>query len=272
MTVKVTKVNYILVGRTKLIPNRDAITLTPGELIKANVTVCNDSYILPALPGKAVYAGFSPLGSYRWSEIKVGETPGLANRPALNSCADVEYEFRIPSLQQGNYLMGFRTEEQGSYEVTFEIAVEPPITPGLARIEVWSQPLGAKAFIDGSYVGKTPVAKDVAPGYHDIKVELEGYKVKDIIGAERVDSTARISVTSGQRARVTFVMEPYTPLWKSAAFWGAVGVGVGTLIFLKKRKQIMPYVRRGIEVARPYVRTGVELARRGTELVRRALR
>ena len=62
---------------------------------------------------------------------------------------------------------------------TQAVAADPP-APALAgptSLEVVSRPSGAQVIFDGRVVGKTPMTiPDVAAGFHDIRLELAGFK------------------------------------------------------------------------------------------------
>ena len=48
---------------------------------------------------------------------------------------------------------------------------------GPASLEVVSRPAGAQVFFDGRSIGKTPITiPDVATGFHDVRLELAGFK------------------------------------------------------------------------------------------------
>ena len=55
--------------------------------------------------------------------------------------------------------------------------VEPPAAPtGPGLLQVLSRPAGAQVFLDGRLVGKTPLSlSDVAPGQHNVRLELAGF-------------------------------------------------------------------------------------------------
>ncbi len=81
----------------------------------------------------------------------------------------------------------------GSVQVLSGMMADVPKTPegkvagsvpsDKGRIEVVSQPSGAKVYLDGIYYGVTPLALDIAPGVHLLKVRKEGFETsRDKIG------------------------------------------------------------------------------------------
>ena len=72
----------------------------------------------------------------------------------------------------------------------------PPDTPG--GLHVLSRPEGADVFVDGALVGRTPlVIASVAPGSHDVRIELPGHR--------RWATSVRVE--PGERARVAASLE-----------------------------------------------------------------
>jgi eukaryotic-like serine/threonine-protein kinase len=60
------------------------------------------------------------------------------------------------------------------------VAADPPepTVTGPASLQVESRPSGAQVILDGRSIGKTPMTvPDVATGFHDIRLELSGFKV-----------------------------------------------------------------------------------------------
>ena len=72
----------------------------------------------------------------------------------------------------------------------------PAGTPG--GLQVLSRPAGAEVFVDGALVGRTPlVIASVAPGAHDIRIELAGHR----------QWATSVRVEPGARARVAASLE-----------------------------------------------------------------
>jgi len=64
-----------------------------------------------------------------------------------------------------------------------------PAPPALPSLQFWSNPMGADVFVDGGYVGRTPVASAVFPGEHIVIIQKADYGVWQ----------HKIQVTVGQR-------------------------------------------------------------------------
>ena len=81
----------------------------------------------------------------------------------------------------------------GSVQVLSGMMADVPKTPegkvagsvpsDKGRIEVVSKPSGAKVYLDGIYYGLTPLALDIPPGIHLLKVKKEGFETgRDKVG------------------------------------------------------------------------------------------
>jgi len=79
---------------------------------------------------------------------------------------DEYYEFKVTDIVH-SYISGYKAKIYGKHH--------KPAGKGL--IFVGSSPIGAKAYIDGKYVGKTPtpVATEVSEGRHTVTCKLDGY-------------------------------------------------------------------------------------------------
>ena len=257
MTVEITKINRLAVDGIPYEPG-ETITIAPQSKVVFNVRVENKG-LLTAMP-KKVFVGILREG--RWEETYVGDTTWLYPWPYYENH---DYAYTVPpDLTPGYYKLGIRTEEM-NYYLTVDAYMEEPITPGLGRLEVQSRPTGAMVYINGQLEGSTPVIEDVPSGDYRVRVSMKGYKVKDIIGAySRIEDEAIVRVYSGQRSIVTFVLEEEVSLWKSAWFWGLMGLGVGAVLAVKKKPE---YVRRAKEVVKPYAERAREVVKPYAERV-----
>ncbi len=67
-----------------------------------------------------------------------------------------------------------------------------PSTPVYGTLDITSSPSGAAAFVDGQFVGYTPVRFGTRSGSHEVRVELSGYNA----------FTTTVNLSGGQTARV----------------------------------------------------------------------
>jgi len=241
--LKVDNVEYDLTKEVPRVPAGKKVSVHIKFSVGADL-FSRDVYV-------ALYDGVKIIG-----EQKVGE----ANPFWPWKDIDDWYDYIIPAdLSTGAYYIGARTEDEGGYNTALmkQVIVTSPITPGYAQINVDSEPMGATVYINDERKGTTPYSAQVPPGVYDIKVEKEGYKVKEIRAnvGEVIDDVWRVYVKEGEVVGATFVLEPEVSLWKSAWFWGLAGLGVGAVLAVKKKPE---YVRR----VRPYAERVVGAVRR----------
>ncbi len=68
----------------------------------------------------------------------------------------------------------------------------PPPPPATGTLDVRSDPSGAQVYLDGAYLGLTPLVASAAPGRHRVEVKKAGYR----------PYRASVRVAPGQRVRV----------------------------------------------------------------------
>lgn len=134
-----------------------------------------------------------------------------------------------------------RCEICGYHEVT-ELVVDRSAALGdkvsrlrdqAPRLRLRSTPSGARVWVDGRSVGRTPLEHEVEPGPHDVRVQLRGYvseqhRVTAVAGTE---DTLSVSLSEAPRRR-----GPWLPLGLTALATGVAGVGAGAaLVALDER-------------------------------------
>jgi len=144
-------------------------------------------------------------------------------------------------LKAGKYRL--RGELDGHSAFEEDVALRPgekrELSMMLAKIKpgtlvVKAAPAGAWVEIDGKNSGQVPVAKDLEPGEHEVKVKLSGY----VIEKRKISVKADDQATLG----VELKMIPSRPemLWGHVTFWTGVGlvalggVGLGQGLSLQK--------------------------------------
>lgn len=143
--------------------------------------------------------------------------------------------------------------DPGAYELKFEVEGKPTITQkvviasgernrpvvvsfnsldGRSVLVVSTTPAGAEVWLDGSYLGKSPVEKSVTEGEHTVRVELAGYD----------PNTTTLTTKSGDRRSVSLPLRETTrTVLSSPWFWAATGVlvvaaGIGAYVALTTEK------------------------------------
>ena len=75
---------------------------------------------------------------------------------------------------------------------------ERPARPRFGTLQIRSTPSDAEAFVDGQFVGYTPVSFGTTPGRHEVRIEREGYDTY----------RTTVNVVAGETARVSANLAP----------------------------------------------------------------
>lgn len=122
------------------------------------------------------------LLEYVLSQI-VSDTPHPTNRAAGPSPFPVYYvncDIDAPTASPQPNASSARTETASAAS---KPAPPPPPDP---QLDIWSNPVGADIFVDGTFVGKTPSSLKVPPGEHTVILRKKDFG----IWQRRVDATA----------------------------------------------------------------------------------
>ncbi|WP_169302025.1 PEGA domain-containing protein [Thermococcus gammatolerans] len=135
------------------------ITLTPNY---AHLTIKSDP------PGASIYI----------NETYKGKTPLTVD------------------LMMGTY--SIKLSKEGYQDYTLKVTLSPgesktlspSLTPAYGFLSVTSEPAGADVYIDGNYVGTTPLTNyKLSPGEHEVKIKKDGYK----------EYTKTVTITAGEK-------------------------------------------------------------------------
>lgn len=101
---------------------------------------------------------------------------------------------------------------------------------------------GGQVTLDGKLLGTVPLAREVEPGVHLVRVTKQGYKPYstsvDVSGGSKIDLPVALEPVAGVQAKQG------TPVYKTWWFWTIVGVavagGAGTGIYFATRGDDIP--------------------------------
>ena len=265
MAVVVKEIDRLKADNTEYDLTKEIPRIPAGKMVTVHIKFSVGVDVFSRDVYVALYDGTEIIG-----EQKVGE----ANPFWPWKDIDDWYDYIIPAdLSTGTYYIAARTSDEDGYSTAImkQVIITSPIEPGYAQINVDSEPFGATVYINGERRGTTPYSAQVPPGVYDIKVEKEGYKVKEIRAnvGQVMDDVWRVFVKEGEVVGATFILEPEVSLWKSAWFWGLAGLGVGAVLAVKKKPE---YVRRAKEVVKPYAERAREVVKPYAERVVGAVR
>jgi hypothetical protein len=121
-------------------------------------------------------------------------------------------------------ICGFDEVAQVAYDKAVGLAPKlAAAQPG--KLQITSNPEGARVLIDGEAVGTTPYTSNLPEGEYDVRVELDGY----------FPSTESVTVVGGGRDSLRVALERVPPSKpdrsraKRIAGWSMVGVGIAAL-------------------------------------------
>lgn len=123
----------------------------------------------------------------------------------------------LVKLEPGPY--HFRLEKTGYQPKDFQMAVTPGLSTSVmfrlsritAPLTVRSAPSGAKVFLNGEYLGVTPLQKDeIEMGTHQLKLQLDDHR--EFVRPVVVDSNAPVSVDAKLIPRAASVVVVKCPL------------------------------------------------------------
>lgn len=220
-----------------------------GERIYVFVTVTRDAYVylFDVKPNGEIDL-FLPNPYDRNNRLRAGETrrfpppgaryaftvtgpPGeelilaIATKRPLTSreIGDLERgEVRIQGLQNLSRALSIAVNplpnrdwasDWARFQVVDRTATTPPPAPTkqVATLEVRSDPTNASVYVDGSYLGRTPLVATVAAGQHQLVVKKAGYQPYEVSvrlnPGERVQVYARL-LPAVQQGRLSVRSEP----------------------------------------------------------------
>ena len=162
---------------------------------------------------------------------KVATTPvdaPLLLRPGLHTVT-ARAEGFLPATSEVTVISGEKAE------IALTLRPEPKVAR-VARLEVTSEPAGARLTVDGMPVGETPWSGELEPGGHRVIAELSGYQITE----------REIILTAGQARHLSLTLEQRmqaTPLYKRWWVWtlaGAIVAGGTTtaIIYSQERPDV----------------------------------
>jgi hypothetical protein len=158
---------------------------------------------------------------------------------ALNNLESGQVDRRVFRLVDGGVDDLVRAVEEATTEL-----FRPRVEPG--RIQIQSEPAGARVSIDHAYLGVTPLMSGtLLPGRHDVRVEAEG----------RFPWLSEVEVLPGQDLDIKLSRTnlPGRRRWPARVAYGSLGLGAVSLAaggFLGVLSQLSPAGNTRAEVQR----------------------
>ncbi len=177
ISVRPTESAYIHVFDVK--STGEITQIFPNSFESNNWVAAGQTLVIPPSNARFVFNIAPPRG--------LSKVIAVASRTQLDMSAIARFESGSASFAQSNI-------GQEGFVREFGIIVNPipqqdwvtdtalyyvgnaPQAPEFATLRLQSNPSGAEAYVDGSFVGFTPVSFGVRPGRHEVRFELPGYQ------------------------------------------------------------------------------------------------
>lgn len=163
----------------------------PWMIVKNSTSISRNSYVYP-------------VSARLTTETQWPVTFAIAsNPPEAKVYVDGEYYGTTPvtfNLTPGQYTI--ELIKKGYENYTSQIDLNPGehksitvvLTPSFGYLSINSSPLGAKIYLNGSYIGKTPLTNyRLHTGRYTVKIVKEGYK----------EFTTTVTIKPGERTNLT---------------------------------------------------------------------
>ncbi len=178
--------------------------LRAGEVRRFPPPGARYAFTIDGPPGEELVlavASRRPLSSREIGDLKRGEVRVRGLRTLAKALSIV-----VEPLPGGEW-----ASDWARFTVVGTGAPPPPPPPAAATLDVRSDPSGAQVYLDGAYLGLTPLVAGTQPGRHRLEVKKAGYRpyrARVRLGAgERVRVFARL-VPEVQNGRISVRSEP----------------------------------------------------------------
>jgi hypothetical protein len=147
----------------------------------------------------------------------------------LNNVQEGRIESRVFRLVEGGVDQLIRAVQEAAGEL-----FRPRVEPG--KIQIASEPPGARVSIDHAYLGITPLlSPTLLPGKHDVRIEVDG----------RFPWTSRVAVRPGEELQIRLTPEnlPVRRRWPGYVAYGSASLAALSLAaggFLGVLSQVQP--------------------------------
>ncbi|UCH25543.1 MAG: PEGA domain-containing protein [Trueperaceae bacterium] len=193
--VRVSESSFVYLYSVK--SNGQVVQILPNRFDQDNFVRAGETRRFPPSGARYSFTVDGPRG--------VDKVIAVASRSRLNTDRLARFEanasFATSNIGQDGFAGAFSivVEPIGQRDWVTDTAlfvVGPPVPPPFATLSVDSIPSGAEVFVDGRFVGFTPLRYDTDPGRHDVTVSLDGYRT----------FSQSISVGAGETFRINAVL------------------------------------------------------------------
>jgi len=192
---------YVYVFDVK--PNGEVTQIFPNRFDDDNYVRGGRTVTLPPAGARYVFNIAPPRGLSK--VIAVASRTPLDTRQ-LARFDDENAFFAHSNIGEEGFVQGFRIivnplpQADWVTDTALYYVGDRPSTPAFGTLQLRSNPSGAEAYVDGSFVGYTPVSFGTRPGRHEVRFVLSGYE--EFVTTVNVSPGRTEPVTAELRRRV----------------------------------------------------------------------
>lgn len=202
ISVRASERSYVYVFDVK--PSGEITQIFPNRFDTQNRLDANQTMTLPPSGGRYQFNIAPPRGLSK--VIAVASKTQLDTRQ-LARFDDEDDLFASSNIGQEGFVQGFAIivnpipqQDWVTDTALYYVGNRPPQAEfGTLRLE--SNPRGAEAYVDGEFVGYTPLDFGTRPGNHDVRFELDGYDAFATTVNLRGDQTQTVSANLQQQVQ-----------------------------------------------------------------------
>lgn len=212
ISVRAAEASYVYVFDVK--PNGEITQIFPNRFDNQNYLSAGQTVTLPPSGSRYQFNIAPPRGL---SKVIAVASKTQLDTSQLARFDDEDDLFAHSSIGEEGFIQGFAIvvnpipqQDWVTDTALYYVGNRPPQAQfGTLRLE--SNPRGAAAYVDGSFVGYTPLDFGTRPGNHDIRFELEGYDVFATTVNLRGDQVQTVSANLQQQVRAGTASFTSTP-------------------------------------------------------------
>ncbi len=202
ISVRPAEDSYVYVFDVK--PNGEITQIFPNRFDDSNFVRGGQTVTLPPSGARYVFNIAPPRG--------LSKVIAIASRTQLNTrqLASFENESALFASNTGGeeaFIQGFRIvvnplpQEDWVTDTALYYVGDRPAQAAFGTIQMGSSPSGAEVYVDGNFVGFTPVSFGTRPGRHDVRFVLSGYEEFTTTVNVRPGGTERVDANLQRRAQ-----------------------------------------------------------------------
>ena len=200
ISVRPAETSYVYVFDVK--PNGEITQIFPNRFDDNNRVSGGQTITIPPRNARYVFNIAPPRGL---SKVIAIASKTRLNTSQLASFQNEDQLFASSSIGEEGFIQGFRIvvnpvpQTDWVTDTALYYVGDRPQEAAYGTISMQSSPSGAEAYVDGNFVGFTPVSYGTRPGRHDVRFVLSGYEEFNSQVNVRPGRTESVSATLNRR-------------------------------------------------------------------------